>query len=546
MVMARRDNLNSIQSRHHETSHRSGILVPFSLILVVASWQLIYAGYVRTLSYTGQLGYALCIVIMAFVTLLEILRPRLGKQWKFIEYSLLHLLVFLAFLYVLPPGTAYTTFIILFGMLLFYDYGLKVAAVSISVLLSGMIARYIATVGIADHNAFSEYVVLCLAVGILTQYATSIMQLSKRELQDIETINKKVIANEQQVQSLINNITDGVLAIDQSNKIVMYNAAALDVLDLNTAVVGKKIDAVFKPLDAESQAVDVHKLLEGITTPTINRDLRLRYSDGSIANIFVGIAPIYLGYGKSANNGFTLILRDITREKSLEEERDEFISVVSHELRTPIAITEGSISNAQFIVEKTGDIDTIRKTLKESHNQVIFLADMINDLSTLSRAERGVLEVEVATININDLVQELASNYSMQADAKKLALKTDVAADIGELQSSKLYVREILQNFITNSIKYTEAGSVTIKATPADKGVYFEVIDTGIGISKSDQNKVFDKFFRSEDFRTRANNGTGLGLYVTMKLVRLIHAEIDVTSELNKGSTFKIFIPNLK
>ena len=79
----------------------------------------------------------------------------------------------------------------------------------------------------------------------------------------------------------------------------------------------------------------------------------------------------------------------------------------------------------------------------------------------------------------------------------------------------------------------------------ATKGVEFSVVDTGIGINKSDQERVFDKFFRSEDYRTRTANGTGLGLYVTEKLARLIHAEITLDSELNKGSTFKIFIPNL-
>ncbi len=368
----------------------------------------------------------------------------------------------------------------------------------------------------------------------------------KHELEVVEQANRKALNDEQQVQSLINNITDGVLAINESNRVVIYNAAALDVLDLNTAIKNKKISSILKPFDAESQPVDIDKMLSTITSPVNNRELRLKYSDGSTANIFLGIAPIYLGYGKSENNGYTLIIRDITREKSLEEERNEFISVVSHELRTPIAITEGNISNAQFIAEKSGDMNVIRKTLKESHNQVIFLADMINDLSTLSRAERGKLELELATIDVPELVAELADNYKPQAEIKGLTIKTEVAGDVKNLESSKLYVREILQNFITNAIKYTEKGSVTIKATANPKGIDFAVIDTGIGISKSDQNRVFDKFFRSEDFRTRATNGTGLGLYVTVKLVRLIHADINLTSELNKGSTFSIFVPNLK
>jgi signal transduction histidine kinase len=102
-----------------------------------------------------------------------------------------------------------------------------------------------------------------------------------------------------------------------------------------------------------------------------------------------------------------------------------------------------------------------------------------------------------------------------------------------------------LQNFITNAIKYTDTGSITLAAKADPKGVRFAVEDSGIGISKSDQERVYDKFFRSEDFRTRKSSGTGLGLYVTMKLARLIHADISLKSELNKGSTFSIFIPSL-
>ncbi len=256
---------------------------------------------------------------------------------------------------------------------------------------------------------------------------------------------------------------------------------------------------------------------------------------------------MHLGYGKSpGQSGYILLLRDITREKSLEEERDEFISVVSHELRTPIAIAEGNISNALFLSGKTSDVVQIQAALKQSHDQVLFLADMINDLATLSRAERGKLTIDVEPIDVAGLVQELARNYTADAAAKKLKLKTAQKGDLGTLYSSKLYVREILQNFITNAIKYTESGAVTIGAGASKTGVTFTVADTGIGISKGDQEKVFDKFFRSEDYRTRKTNGTGLGLYVTIKLAHILHAEIELHSELNHGSTFLVFIPNLQ
>ncbi len=363
---------------------------------------------------------------------------------------------------------------------------------------------------------------------------------------------KKSIAPDAELErerltSLINSMADGVLAIDERHKIVLSNGAALNILDVNSTLTGKTLPRVLKVVDKNNQEIDLAQVISETKTQFTNRDWRIQYADESTASLYISIAPVRLGYGQEGMKGYVILLRDITREKSLEEERDEFISVVSHELRTPIAIAEGNISNAEFIFEKSGVKDeAIAETLKQAHSQINFLAGMINDLATLSRAERGKLQVDIESINTHELIDELAKTYQRDAQEKGLQLHSTIDPKLELLQSSKLYVREILQNFITNAIKYTEKGSVTIGAKAKPDGVEFFVTDTGIGISKSDQEKVFDKFFRSEDFRTRQNNGTGLGLYVTMKLTRLIHAEIDLESELNKGSTFKIFIPNLQ
>lgn len=344
--------------------------------------------------------------------------------------------------------------------------------------------------------------------------------------------------------SLINSMADGVIATDEAGKIVLYNGAALNILDKNTNLANKTLDKVAKILDSNNQPIAMTEYITSVKTQTTSRDYKLLYPDESVSNLYMSVAPVKLGFGRDGNKGFVVLLRDITREKSLEEERDEFISVVSHELRTPIAIAEGNIGNAQFIVEKQGGNEAVKKTLEVAHEQVIFLAGMINDLATLSRAERGVLKVEAENINTHKLVEELAATYKPDADKKGLKIVVDLDPKLELLHSSKLYVREILQNFITNAIKYTEKGSITIGAHRKEGGVQFEVSDTGIGISKTDQERVFDKFFRSEDFRTRASSGTGLGLYVTMKLARLIHAQINLESQLNHGSMFSIFIPN--
>lgn len=344
--------------------------------------------------------------------------------------------------------------------------------------------------------------------------------------------------------SLINSMADGVIATNEKGKIVLYNGAALNILDVNTNLAGKALDKIAAIVDRNNQPISITELIINTKTQTSSRDYKIAYPDGSISNLYMSIAPVKLGFGHEGTRGFVVLMRDITREKSLEEERDEFISVVSHELRTPIAIAEGNIGNAEFIVERQGGSDTIKQTLKLAHEQIVFLAGMINDLATLSRAERGVLKVEPEPINTHELAVDLQTTYQKDAEKKGLKLFVDLDPHLELLNSSKLYVREVLQNFITNAIKYTETGSITLGAHRHPNGVKFEVSDTGIGISKADQERVFDKFFRSEDYRTRANSGTGLGLYVTMKLARLINADITLESKLNHGSTFIIVIPN--
>lgn len=363
---------------------------------------------------------------------------------------------------------------------------------------------------------------------------------------DTFTPDNPLLLDHERLTALVNSMADGVLATDEAGTIVLSNGAALNILDVNSSLQGKQLEDIIKLIDANNQPINLPEVIFKHKTQFTNRDWRLVYDDGSSIHLYLSVAPVHLGFKKEGQRGFVLLMRDITHEKSLEEERDEFISVVSHELRTPIAIAEGNVSNAQLIAQRQHVPEGIIKSLKVTYDQIVFLSNMINDLSTLSRAERGKLNVELEAINVNELISSLESDYKSQASAKDLEFKVFADPSLELLHSSRLYVREILQNFITNSIKYTEKGSVSLTAKRRDKGVLFEVSDTGIGISKSDQEKVFDKFFRSEDWRTRQSKGTGLGLYVTMKLARLIHAEIELDSELNQGTTFRIFMPNLE
>lgn len=441
-------------------------------------------------------------------------------------------MVFLAWLYLITATTIYVKHMVWYGL-----YAIFASSV---IVWTAKEHSHIATgevIGIICSTAF---------VGLICLFVSSVWDLFKRSLVNLNTSRTSEKLISERLGSLINSMVDGVIATDEFGRIALYNGSALNILDLNIDLHGKTFSDAGKFVNANNQDVDIDKFIKDTKSQVINRDIRLKYSDGSLINLYISVAPVHLGFGRQGAEGFVILFRDITREKSLEEERDEFISVVSHELRTPIAIAEGEVGNAEYLAKTSKEKNKISEALKQAHEQILFLSNMINDLSTLSRAERGKLAVDPEPINCVELVKELEIDYKPEAEKKKLELKTDMASDLEVLNSAKLYVQEILQNFITNAIKYTEKGSVTISVRKYTSGVEFTITDTGIGISRGDQEKVFDKFFRSEDYRTRQNNGTGLGLYVTMKLARLINAEINLESKLNEGSSFTIKIPDIK
>ncbi len=354
-------------------------------------------------------------------------------------------------------------------------------------------------------------------------------------------------SDHEQILTIVNNLADAVFSIDMKGIIRLYNAAGLNLLDTNTSVEGKRLNDVFKLEDETGAKVDLFDQIKDVHVVTVNDSLRMRTGD-DVMRLELTYAPIRSSYSKTdplgTSQGYILIARDVTRLKSLEEERDEFISVVSHELRTPVTVAEGTISNAQLMVERdVSDKKALEASLKEAHEQVIYLAKMVNDLSTLSRAERGVAS-EAERIDVAQLAHDLFAEYHPEAEKASLHFNLELTPRLGYVMASRLYLHELLQNFITNSIKYTREGHITLKIHKKAGTVVFEVTDTGIGISKSDQAKIFNKFYRSEDYRTRETSGTGLGLYVARKLSKKMGTSITLKSRLNHGSTFSFSLPS--
>lgn len=349
----------------------------------------------------------------------------------------------------------------------------------------------------------------------------------------------------ERLNAILNSMSDGVISLDADLRIESFNSSALNILNKNKIELKSYIADVFKPVDQYNQIINVDHLIKTSMPSFTSRDYSIKQDDGHNMYIQFSITPIKPGFGSKIAAGYVLLLRDISREISLEKEKNEFVSVVSHELRTPIATAEGNVGNAEFMAQKYQANPTVINALKEAHKHINYLSKLINDLSTLSRAETGKLDIEVNNINVSNLLNDLVAQYKPEATAKQINMTAEIDPTIELLSSSELYVKEIMQNFISNAIKYTDKGYILIRASKSKNGVLFEVQDSGIGISKEDQSSIFDKFFRSADYRTRKNNGTGLGLYITMKLIHLLKANIDVQSELNNGSTFRVDIPNL-
>ena len=422
----------------------------------------------------------------------------------------------------------------------------------------GLLVSTAALIFAASVDALAKYTIeqqALLANGISVFWAIILGYCVVWVLSSQETKRQALIHSQlrerlqyDRIMTIMNNLTDAAFSTDKNGVISLYNAACLDLLDTNDSLKGKNISSLFNLTDQDKKTIKFGEILRSATRATRRDDLTHSYTDGESIRLEITFAPIRSGYSLNKRNndqgGYIVIMRDITKQKSLEEERDEFISVVSHELRTPITIVEGTLSNLEVLANqpKPPRKNVLIDSLATAHDQIIYLARMVNDLSTLSRAERGTADTAEA-INLEELVHDMYNQYEKEASQKGLHLNLDLEPKLGVANVSRLYLEELLQNFITNAIKYTKQGSVTISAKRTNNTVRLEVSDTGIGISRSDQNKVFNKFYRSEDYRIRETGGTGLGLYVSTKLAHKLHTKIELKSRLNHGSTFSFELP---
>ncbi len=223
--------------------------------------------------------------------------------------------------------------------------------------------------------------------------------------------------------------------------------------------------------------------------------------------------------------------------------KDEFLGFVSHELKTPVNTIRGY---TELVRDKTlGELNpeqekALSKVMKSSDD----LIGMINSLLDATKIEAGAISVESREVSLRDFLEELRSSYCVSPN-KELDIIWDYSSDLPVVKTDGEKLRHVLQNLINNAIKYTDKGSVTVSARrfASANSVEFKVTDTGIGIPEEALPFIFEMFRQVNGSETRSCGGVGLGLHIVKKFTELLGGKIDVRSELNKGSTFKVTLP---
>ncbi|MEM5834266.1 MAG: ATP-binding protein [Candidatus Aenigmatarchaeota archaeon] len=228
--------------------------------------------------------------------------------------------------------------------------------------------------------------------------------------------------------------------------------------------------------------------------------------------------------------------------KKLDVEKDRFISIAAHELKTPMTAISGFaqlLKDEEIIKDKEKRL----RYLKIIEDEIKRLSALVTDILDLSRIDLGTIKVFVEEVNINEILNDVKNEMIELAKEKSLYLNVEVEKGIPNILTDKEKLKRILLNLVSNSIKYTEKGGITIKAEKEGDEIKFSVSDTGIGIPKEHFNKIFTRFFQVSSPYTRKAKGSGLGLSICKELVELLGGRIWFDSEVGKGTTFYFTLP---
>lgn len=386
----------------------------------------------------------------------------------------------------------------------------------------------------------------------------------KKAKGDDSWLEQRLEVEKLQSDIILNAIEDGVVVIDAHKTIRLFNPAASrltgwpqdEALGLNYTSVLKLVDEKGQPYSDFSSPF--MRTMQSAKTVRDNNAALLSRSDKQLS-VNLGVSPLF--DKQHQVSGVVGIFRDVSEERQEERQRAEFISTASHEMRTPVAAIEGYLALAMN--DKVSQIDfKARAYLEKAHESTQHLGRLFQDLLTSARAEDGRLSNHPIVVDMAPYLEKLTDDLRFAAEKKGLSLEYIIGTDESIIDASAegsrrivtpLYyvqvdpdrMREVITNLYDNAVKFTDTGKISIGLTGNQEVVQIYVRDTGPGIPPEDIPHLFQKFYRVDSSATRTIGGTGLGLFISRKIVELYSGRVWAESTVGKGSTFFINLPRL-
>ncbi len=390
-----------------------------------------------------------------------------------------------------------------------------------------------------------------LLANSLNQLIGSVGQYTKDLEQSQETLEQRVQERTEQLNAIIDNLGDGLLVIDTAGMIMRSNPTLINMFNLHDQVLEGQpchriFDAKLSQLIARNQIDPTQPLITnvGLANQGIGQALVT-----AVARDDAQIAP-------GGNFGSIVLIRDITAEKEIDQMKTDFISTVSHELRTPLTSVLGFTKLIQKKLERTilpavhADTKKTQRAVRqvqENLNIIVSegerLTSLINDVLDIAKIEAGEVEWHMQSTAIVDVIEQAIAAIFVLAQNVGLEIIRDIEPQLPTVMCDRNRLLQVLINLLSNAIKFTDRGSVTCRVRRHKNQLVISVIDTGIGLSQDDLEKVFGKFKQVGTVMTDKPKGTGLGLPICRQIIERHGGRIWAESELGQGSTFSFTLP---
>lgn len=365
----------------------------------------------------------------------------------------------------------------------------------------------------------------------ITDITSSINDLSEV----IRLTHENLEQETKRLSSILSYMTDGVLATNRRGQIIMINDMATKQLGVKESEARKM--NILKLLDVEDE-YDLRDLITKVPVLTIDS----QDENGEFLSLRVRFALIRRESGFIS--GLVAVLHDTTEQEKEERERRLFVSNVSHELRTPLtsvksyleALDEGALSEPVAP-------DFIKVSLDETNRMM----RMVSDLLSLSRIDNATSHLDIELTNFTAFITFILNRFDKirsQNDDKKYEIIRDYPINSIWVEIDTDKMTQVIDNIINNAIKYSpDGGKITVSMKTTETQMILSISDEGLGIPKKDLPKIFDRFYRVDKARSRAQGGSGLGLAIAKEIIKQHHGFIWAKSEYGKGSTFTIVLP---